>query len=322
MKSFNYRRLALIIIFFILLIISLFVGVSNSVSLKALLQGDKEAWLVFKYSRWPRTISIVLAASSLSVAGLIMQSIGRNKFISPSTAGTTDAAMLGVLISYLVIGSKTFYSKFLFSFLFAFGATFLFQKFIQKLKHRDIVYVPLLGIMYGSVISAFATFIALQADKLDVLRQLSNGGFTGVSVENYYMLLIVLIPLILAFIFATKFSIIGAGKDFATNLGVNYNKVLFIGMIIVSLISVTTFIAVGPLPFIGLIIPNLMTKIYGDNLKKSIFDVALFGSVFVLLNDIIARVIVYPYEVPVSLIMGIVGAVIFLIMIFKGVKND
>lgn len=322
MKKLTCFRIILVSLFIILAVTSLFIGVSNGVTLKALLAGDKDAWLIFKYSRIPRTMAIILAASSLSVAGLIMQSVGRNKFISPSTAGTTDAALLGVLLSYLFLKNLNFYGKFIFAFIFAFGATFLFLKFIQKLKHRDIVYIPLLGIMYGGVISAFATFIALQTDKLDVLRQLASGGFTTVTKENYFMLLIVVVPLVLSFIYASRFSIISAGEDFAVNLGVKYNKVLMMGMLVVSLISVTTFIAVGPLPFIGLIVPNIISKIYGDNIKKSILDVALFGAVFVLLNDIIARIIVYPYEVPVSLIMGIVGAVIFLTMIFRGVKHD
>lgn len=321
MKKFNYRRIILIVLFVVLTITSLFIGVSKGVTLKALLQGNKEAWLLFRYSRWPRTMAIILSASALSVGGLIMQSIGRNKFISPSTVGTTDSAMLGVLLSYLLIGSKNVYSKFLFAFVFAFLSTFIFMKFLSKLKHRDIAYIPLLGIMYGSVIAAFTTFIAMQTDSLDIINQLMHGQFTSITRSNYLMLLIVIVPLVLSFIFATRFSIVSAGEDFATNLGVKYNRVVMFGLLLVSLISVTTFLTVGPLPFIGLIIPNLISKFYGDNVKNSILDVVLFGAVFVLINDIIARVIIYPSEISVSLVMGVIGAVIFLTMILKGVRK-
>lgn len=315
------RRTILIVGFIVLFFISLFVGVSSKLTIKALLTLDKEAWLIFSESRWPRTMAIVLAASSLAVAGLIMQSVSRNKFISPATSGTTDAAMLGILLSYLIVGSKTQLSKFIFAFGFAFLSAFIFIKFINRLKHRDIVYVPLLGIMYGGILAAFASFIAMSTDSLDIINQLTHGSFTAVTRGNYYMLLIVIVPLIMAFLYATKFSIVSAGEDFSLNLGVKYNKVLTVGLLIVALIAATTFIAVGPLPFIGLIIPNIMSKFYGDNVKKSIVDVALFGSIFVLINDIISRIIIYPNEVSISLTMGIIGAFIFLILIFKGAKE-
>lgn len=322
MKKFNYRRLFLVILFITLFVLSIFIGVSKDVTISKLLSGDSNAWLIFKESRWPRTLAIVLSASSLSVAGLIMQSVSRNKFISPQTAGTTDAALLGILLSYIFVGSSSTIIRFLFAFGFAFLSSFIFMRFVSKLKHRDVIYVPLMGIMYGGVLSAFATFIALSTDSMDVISRLKHGEFTSVTKDNYYLLLIVIIPLIIAFLYAHRFSLISAGKDFAVNLGINYNFVLTVGMLIVSLISATTFIAVGPLPFIGLIIPNIMSSIYGDNVKKTILDVALFGSIFVLLNDIISRLIIYPREISISLTMGIIGALIFLVLIYKGARNE
>ena len=70
------------------------------------------------------------------------------------------------------------------------------------------------------------------------------------------------------------------------------------------------------LPFIGLVVPNLVSYYYGDHVKKTILDIALFGSAFVMLNDIISRVIVYPYEVSISFTMGITGSIIFMWIIF------
>lgn len=322
MRKFNYRRWLLISLFITFFLLSIFIGVSKEMTIKALLQGDQRAWLIFRESRWPRTMAIVLSASALSIAGLIMQSISRNKFVSPSTSGTTDAAMLGILLSYIIIGSTSVVGRFLFAFGFAFISSFIYMRFVSKLKHRDVIYIPLMGIMYGGILSAFATFIALSTDSVDIINQLKHGQFTSITRDNYYMLLIVVIPLIIAMLYASKFSLVSAGKDFAVNLGVNYNFVLTIGVLIVSLISATTFLTIGPLPFIGLIIPNIMSSLYGDNVKKTIVDVGLFGAVFVLFNDIISRVIIYPSEISISLTMGIIGAIVFLFLIFKGGSRE
>ena len=84
--------------------------------------------------------------------------------------------------------------------------------------------------------------------------------------------------------------------------------------------SASTYVTVGPLPFIGLIIPNLIRIYYGDNLKRSMLDVALFGSIYVLINDIISRLIIFPYEVSVGFTMGITGSIIFIWLILRGRK--
>jgi iron complex transport system permease protein len=118
-----------------------------------------------------------------------------------------------------------------------------------------------------------------------------------------------------------KFSIVALGEDLAKNLGVRYERVMIIGLIVVSLISASTFIVVGPLPFIGLIIPNIVSLFYGDNFKKNIIDMALFGSIFVMVNDIISRILIPNGEVAISFTMGITGAVIFLYLIFRRVKH-
>src|SRR5690606_30309255 len=108
--------------------------------------------------------------------------------------------------------------------------------------------------------------------------------------------------------------------------GVKYNKVLTIGLLIVSLISASTYIVVGPLPFLGLIIPNIVSIYYGDNLKKNIWDIAIFGSIFVFICDLLARTLIFiftgmRYELSVGFIMGIIGSIIFLWLIFRRVKH-
>ena len=314
----NYwKRIVIIVLFIIFTILSLLIGAYEGMTLEALFAGDERARLIFIYSRIPRTMAVILSAAGLSVAGLVMQAISRNKFMSPSTAGTTDAAALGLLISFVFLGDQTVAVQTIFSFVFALIGTFIFVLVISNLKIRETVYIPLLGMMYGGVISALASVIAFRFEAVQFSNMINLGSFARLG--GFWGVYLVIVPLIIAVLFATKFSIIGLGEEFAKNLGVNYNHVVMTGLVIVSLISASTFVTIGPLPFIGLIIPNMATSFYGDNLKKSIYDLMLFGAVFVLICDIISRLIIFPFEMNVSLTISLVGGAIFMIYLIKGV---
>lgn len=314
------KRVLLISLFIILTLISIRVGVLNFTYLK-LFKLDKEAIEILIMSRIPRTISIIIAGSSMSIAGLIMQSISKNKFISPSTAGTTQAAILGVLMGYLLLGSQTIYMKTLFAFLFSLILTVLFMLMLKKIQFKNTIYVPLIGMMYGALISAVSTFIAHRYQALQFLNTIGVGGFANKAIGTYEILYLILPAVALAFLYSTRFSIASMGEDFAKNLGVSYQYVVTIGLFIVAVTSSLTFVMVGMLPFIGLIIPNLVSLFYGDHIKKTIFDIALLGSSFVLLNDIISRVIIYPYEISISFTMGITGSIIFLWIILRRIRH-
>lgn len=312
----QWKRWAIILLFFVLCFTSLLIGSLKGVTAGALLAGDGTAWGVLWHSRLPRTMAIVLAASGLSVAGLIMQAISRNKFMSPSTSGTTDAAAFGLLLSYVLLNQQPGMVQTLFAFVFALLSTLLFTSVINRLKLREVVYIPLVGMMYGGLISALTTAVAYRFEAMQMMAAINLGSFARLG--DFSMLYIVIIPLIISVLYATKFSIIGMGQDFAKNLGLNYNRVVFLGLVIISLISAATFVAVGPLPFIGLIIPNMATSFYGDNLKKTIFDLMVFGADFVLLCDIISRLVIYPFEMSVSLTISVIGGGIFMVYLIRG----
>lgn len=318
----NKKRITLVVIFVFLVMISLFVGAYGNLTIKNLINGDEGAWDVFLRSRIPRTLVIILTASSLSIAGLIMQALNRNKFISPSTAGTNSAAALGVLLSFIILGSSSIYIKFGFAFVFAMVSSVFFVLILSKIKFKNIVYVPLIGLMYGGLISAITSLIAYETDTLQLLSSLNLGTFSHVGIVNGVLILITLPALIFAVIFSKKFNIAALGEDFATNLGLNYKLTLYVGLSIVSVIVASTFIVVGPLPFIGLIIPNIVSLYYGDNIERNLFDVAIFGSIFVLFNDILGRLIIHPFEMSVSFTMGITGAVVFIYLILRQAKAN
>lgn len=317
--SIQWKRIVVLTLFVALSLCSLMVGSLKGVTFGALLSGDMMAWRVLWYSRMPRTAAIILSAAGLSTAGLIMQAVSRNKFMSPSTSGTTDAAALGMLISYVLLSQQPAIVQTAFSFVFALASTLLFTSVVGRLKLREVVYIPLLGIMYGGLISAITTAVAYHFQAMQLMASINLGSFARLG--DFSTVYLVIPPLIFAVLYAAKFSIIGLGEDFSKNLGLNYRRVVFIGLVIVSLISAATFVAVGPLPFVGLIIPNMATTFYGDNLRKTIVDLMFFGADFVLLCDLASRLVIYPFEMSVSLTISVAGGIIFMIYLIRGMHN-
>ncbi len=313
-----WKRTGLGLLFLILVVFSLLLGVDQNVNLGNLVRFDPAAWHIFWVSRFPRTIAIVLTAAGLSVSGLIMQSLSNNKFMSPSTSGTTDAAMLGVLLSFLALGDQSHIVQMFFAFVFALASTILFMAILSRIPLREAVYVPLIGMMYGGIVKAVANAIAYQTNALQTLSQIGLGTFNRFT--SFHMLYLVLIPLVIAVLYATRFSIAGMGEDFAKGLGLHYKRTVFLGLCVIAVVSAATFVTVGPIAFVGLIIPNMVTAFYGDDVRKTIFDVMLLGSIFVLTCDIFSRLIVYPYEIAASFTIGIVGGAIFLVILFRRVR--
>ncbi len=302
--------------FAVLSILSLFVGVQDLSAMDLFPLTKEESQTLF-FSRFPRLLSIIMAGMSLSICGLIMQQITRNKFVSPTTAGTMDWARLGVLISLLVFASASPLLKMSIAFIFSLAGNLLFMKILDRIKFNDTIYIPLVGLMLGSIVSSLATFIAYKYDLIQNLSSWLQGDFSLV-VKGRYELLYLSIPLlIIAYLYADKFTVAGMGESFSINLGVNYKQIVNIGLVIVSLITSITILTVGMLPFLGLIIPNIVSIYRGDHLRKSLPHTALLGAVFVLACDILGRVIIFPYEISIGLMVGVIGSAIFLFMLIR-----
>ncbi|HSR03101.1 MAG TPA: ABC transporter permease [Proteiniclasticum sp.] len=310
----------LIIAASILSLVSLFIG-AKTISFQQLINGGEMEMLVLLLSRVPRLISILITGMALSISGLIMQQITRNKFVSPSTAATMDSARFGIMFSMILLPGLHVMGKMAIAFAFALLGTFLFMFILRKIKVKNIVIIPLVGIMLGNLIDSVTTFIAYRFDLIQNINSWMQGSFSMVTKGRYEIIYITIPLAILAYYFANKFTIAGMGEDFSKNLGLNYNLVVNVGLTIVALISSAVLVTVGSIPFIGLIIPNIVSMIRGDNLKNSLGTTALLGAVFLLFSDILGRLVIYPYEISISLTVGVLGSIIFIYLIFKGVKK-
>lgn len=307
------KKRYLIPVVVILSLISLFIGVAN-INIFSMGQEDINILLI---SRVPRLISILVAGCGMSICGVIMQQISNNKFVSPTTAATIDSAKLGVLFSIIIFAQVTMVQKMILAFIFSLIGTFIFMMILKKVKVKNTIFIPLVGIMVGNVIGSITDFFAFKFNLIQNMGSFLQGNFSSILKGNYEILYLSIPMVILAFLYVHKFTLVGMGEEMSTNLGLNYKRVTNIGVTIVSLVSALVVITVGTIPFIGLIIPNIVSIFLGDNLSKNMPIVALLGSIFLLICDIISRILIFPYEIPIDLTVGVNGGIIFLYLIFR-----
>lgn len=310
------KKRILIPVLIILSFISLFVGVS-SISPLDLLDFQSEETQIFLISRLPRLVAILLAGAGMSMAGLIMQQLSRNKFVSPTTAGTLDATRLGILVSMLLFANASMIEKMAVAFAFALAGTFLFMQILNRIKFKDAIFIPLIGLMFGNILSSITTFFAYRADVIQNMSAWLQGDFSMVMKGSYELLYISVPVFIIAYMYANRFTVAGMGEDFSKNLGLKYRSIVNIGLVLVALITATVVLTVGMIPFLGLIIPNIVSIFKGDHLQKTLPHTAMLGAIFLLICDILGRVLIYPYEITISLMVGVIGSFIFLIMLFR-----
>lgn len=306
----------LLILLVVFGIISLFIGVIR-INLDDIFSLSATQLEIILLTRIPRLIAILLTGMSLSICGLIMQQLTQNKFVSPTTAGTMDCAKLGILISLIFFAGASFFTQALIASIFALLGSFIFIQILRKIKLKDVIFVPLIGLMFGGIINAITTFFAYALNYIQNIQGWLQGSMANVMQGNYELLYISLPLFILAYFLAHKITIAGMGEDLALNLGVSYNTILFSGLIIVSIITSVVIVSVGVIPFLGLIIPNLVAIYRGDNLKKNLIYIALCGALFLLVCDIISRLVIFPFEMPLSITTGVLGSLIFIFLLLK-----
>ena len=300
--------------------LSLFVGV-QSIPITHLFQFNDLESLVFWYTRVPRTVSLIIAGATSSVCGLIMQHLTQNKFVSPTTAGTMDSARLGMLVAMLFFPAGSILTRSFVAFVFAFLGTYLFLQLIKRIPNQNKIMIPLVGVMFGNIIGSIVTFFAYQFQLIQNMTSWMQGNFATVTKGDYELIYVSIPILLICYFFAYRFTIVGMGEDMATTIGLNYERTQMLGLLLVAMASSVTLVTIGSLPFLGVIVPNIVSRIYGDQLKNTLVITAISGSLFLVICDILSRVIKQPYEIPVSLIVGVIGSVIFIFLLVKGGKR-
>ncbi|WP_447944225.1 ABC transporter permease [Microbacterium aurum] len=293
-----------------LVTLSLFVGVYD-------IWGAPDGGEMFLITRIPRTVGLILAGAAMAMCGLVMQLLTQNRFVEPTTTGTTEWAGLGLLLVMLLFPEAPLMARMIGAVAMAFVGTMLFFFFLRRVMLTSSIIVPIVGMMIGAVVGAVSTFIALSTDMLQSMAIWFTGSFTSVLRGQYEPLWVVLIVVVAVFIAADRFTIAGLGEDVATGVGLDYRRIVLVGTALIALASGVVTVVVGNLPFLGLIVPNVVSLIRGDDLRSNLPWVALGGIALITACDIVARVINMPFEVPVSLILAMVGSVVFIALLLR-----
>lgn len=294
----------------ILGVISLFTGVYD-------IHGQKDGLQMFFITRVPRTAALMLTGAAMSMAGLVMQLITQNRLVEPSTTGTIEWAGLGLIFVYLFFPAPSLVLRMTGAIVFSFVGTMIFFLFLKRVKLRSSLIVPIIGMMLGAVISAVSTFVGLTFKMTQNIENWFIGSFASVQIGRYEYLWLIVIVTIFIFLFADKLTLAGLGEDIATSLGANYNRTVILGTGLISFAVGLVTAVIGNLPFLGLIVPNVVSMYRGDDLRSNLPWVCLLGMGTITLCDIISRTIIMPFEVPVSLILGTIGSVVFIIILLK-----
>jgi len=303
----------------VLALVSLFVGASSlsPASLWAEGMSGRSAQILFA-ARLPRTLALMLAGAGMAMAGLVMQILVRNRFVEPSTVGTTEAAGLGILLVMLFAPDMPVMARMLVAAAFGLAGTALFLAVLRAVPLRTMLMVPLIGILLSGVIGAVSTFIAYRYDFLQSLTAWMQGDFSIILRGRYEMLWLAVGMLVALYIAADRFTVAGLGKEVATSLGLNHRAVVWMGLTLVALISAAVVATVGNIPFLGLVVPNIVSLMVGDNTRRSLPLVVMGGAGMVLACDIVGRLVIRPYEIPIGTTMGVIGSAVFLYLLLKG----
>lgn len=284
--------------------------------------GQEDGLQMFFITRVPRTAALMLSGAAMSIAGLVMQLLTQNRFVEPTTTGTIEWAGLGLLFVYIVIPAPTLVSRMAGAILFSFVGTMLFFVMLRRVRLKSSLIVPIIGIMLGAVVSAFSTFLGLLFNMTQSIEIWFQGSFAPVQQGRYEFLWFIVVTTVVIYFFADKLTVAGLGEDIATNLGANYNRIVLFGTALVSISVGIVSAVIGNLPFLGLIVPNIVSMFRGDDLKSNLPWVVLTGMATITLSDIVSRVIIAPFEVPVSLILGTLGSVVFITILLKQRKRE
>lgn len=288
--------------------------------------------------RLPRILLAILAGVALSVAGAVMQGLLRNPLVSPFTLGLSSAASFGAA-AMIVLGPLVFGAAFAGSFAF-FGVVFTTKSallivsaflfgwlsvvlvyLISKTKHTSQAVMILAGVVIGYLFQAGLLALKYVSND-DALREIVTwlmGGMWGATWQAIAVLApIVIVCFLLVERKAWDLNTLSAGDDVAKNLGINVSRLRISGLLIVSFAASACLAFTGIIGFVGLMAPHICRMLIGNDYRYLIPASALLGALILLVSDTIGRVILAPVEIPVGVIMYILGGLFFLFLITRG----
>ena len=304
------------------IVISLLVGsvkMPPRVVFDALTGRDRESTLsrIILYSRLPRTCAAFLAGAALAVAGVIIQTVLNNPLASPSIIGVNSSAGFAVAFVCAFWPAAQRYTPFI-AFAGALAGVLLVMALSQSTVAARIT-VALAGVAISNLFSAgIDAIITLVPDALNSVSDFRIGGFTGVTMSQLGpAAAIIAISLVTVFSLAHQLDILALGTDTAKSLGLAVGRMRVVFLVLAAALAGAAVSFCGLIGFVGLIVPHAMRRIVGEDNGILLVASAMGGAFFVLICDLIARVLFAPFEIPVGIVLSFAGAPFFLWLLFK-----
>lgn len=279
--------------------------------------------IIVRTLRMPRVIVALVVGASFAVSGALMQAITRNPMASPSILGINAGAGLGLAIAMVVLPSASFNETVLFSFagaavasLFIFGMTSISKAGSSPLR------LALVGTAITALFNAFSQAIAVYFNISQELTFWNAGGVSGVRPEQALLILPwTVIGLLLALSIARSVTLLSLGEEVAVGLGGKTRYIKIIAAIAVLILTGSSVAIVGPIGFVGLVVPHAVKFIVGVDYRKVIPFSMLTGALLVLIADIISRSINPPFETPIGAITALIGVPFFIYLAIRKGKS-
>ena len=274
---------------------------------------------IIVHLRLPRTIVAVLVGISLSLSGLLYQETFQNMLISPDLLGVSSGAGVGAAIAIVAGLSAALVGTFAFA--FGIGTVVLTVLVSRIFRNRSSMTLVLSGIIVGGMAGALLSFVKYLADAESTLASITfwlMGSFENSTMKDVWLLTpIVVVCLTVSFIIRWRINIVALGYEEAQTKGINYRFYRGLIIVIATLLTAGSVAVAGTVGWIGLVIPHIVRKTVGRNTARTIPLCALFGAVFMVLVDILARTFTAA-EIPLSAVTGFFGTIVFVVILLVG----
>ena len=277
-----------------------------------------ETQTIILYSiRFPRVMAGLLAGVGLSVSGVLLQSVTDNALASPNIIGVNAGAGFLVILFLCFFPAATFALPFA-AFVGAFLTTLLIVAIANRIGSSKTS-VILAGIAFTAVLNAGISFISLlDTDVLAAYNYFSIGGLSGVRLESLYIPAgIILLSLVTVLALSRRILLLCLGDSMAVSLGVRVKALRMVCLICASAAASAVVSFAGLLGFVGLVVPHIARKLVGTNTKRLLIASSLIGSIVVITGDLLGRILFAPSELPVGIMMAVVGAPFFFVLLLQ-----
>jgi len=323
----NKNTLTFIVCSILILIIGLFLAVSLGVTHI----GISEIWnSIFNYSetlelmlirdvRIPRALAVLLTGGILGVTGAMIQGVTRNPIAEPSLLGVSQGATLVIAIFYAIgiaINTTNVMIASLIGAIFSGIVVIGFTS--RKAKSSSITKILLAGTAMSTFFISLTTIVGLLSNRSQFIAFWVSGGFRNATWSDFKLVAVFgIIGLIIAMLLSKKINILSLGDDVAIGLGENPQRIRIITFLVMIPMCAAA-VAVGKnIGFVGLIVPHIIRKIFGQDYRKNIPSSFLLGAVLLIYSDIAARLVYTPYETPIGIFTALIGVPFFIVVARK-----